>query len=317
MKCKGFKWLVLLVASGVCFLASSVRFPKVVLAQNAERADRSEDREGAPRDEREARREAWRNRFGGGEGFRAREFWRGRDRREENRSVEERSNESAPNSAGSSTTTSRAAGSSSGDASPNVKEYARNIVRQHDKDGDNMLRGDELRSLRDRAASADFNSDGVITIDELVIHFTNNTSAAARAGGRIESSSNGGSSGRRERDRERFSRFQRGDRDRNPQDESPRESAPAAAQRVYLGSVQGKRAANSEQERRRTYRFTPPAERLPEGLPSWFQSRDSNGDGQVSMSEYSRQWSRRTVDEFRRYDLNDDGIITPKEAAAK
>jgi hypothetical protein len=32
------------------------------------------------------------------------------------------------------------------------------------------------------------------------------------------------------------------------------------------------------------------------------------------MSEYSRTWSERTVAEFRRYDLNDDGIITAKEA---
>ena len=35
------------------------------------------------------------------------------------------------------------------------------------------------------------------------------------------------------------------------------------------------------------------------------------------MSEYSRSWSASTVAEFRRYDLNDDGIITAKEAAKK
>ena len=40
-----------------------------------------------------------------------------------------------------------------------------------------------------------------------------------------------------------------------------------------------------------------------------------NGDGQVSMSEYSRSWSSRTVAEFQRYDRNDDGMITAKEAA--
>jgi hypothetical protein len=33
------------------------------------------------------------------------------------------------------------------------------------------------------------------------------------------------------------------------------------------------------------------------------------------MSEYSRSWSKSTVSEFRKYDKNDDGIITAKEVA--
>ena len=51
------------------------------------------------------------------------------------------------------------------------------------------------------------------------------------------------------------------------------------------------------------------------GLPSWFTSRDSNKDGQISMNEFSRSVSESMVAEFRRYDANDDGIITAKEAA--
>jgi len=47
------------------------------------------------------------------------------------------------------------------------------------------------------------------------------------------------------------------------------------------------------------------------------EASDANGDGQVSMSEYSRSWSSSAVSEFRRYDLNDDGIITATEAAKK
>jgi hypothetical protein len=68
-------------------------------------------------------------------------------------------------------------------------------------------------------------------------------------------------------------------------------------------------------DKRKSYRFSKPDDKLPTGLPSWFKSRDTNGDGQVSMSEYSRSWSSSSVAEFRRYDLNDDGIITAKEAA--
>jgi hypothetical protein len=86
---------------------------------------------------------------------------------------------------------------------------------------------------------------------------------------------------------------------------------------VFAGTAGGSAASSKEGEKRRTYRFTRPADHLPTNLPSWFKSRDANGDGQVSMSEYSRSWSSSMVSEFRRYDVNDDGIITAKEAAAK
>ena len=78
--------------------------------------------------------------------------------------------------------------------------------------------------------------------------------------------------------------------------------------------------SNSEDaaKRRRTYRFTPGKERLPAtGLPSWFKTRDANGDGQVAMSEYSRTWSDRTVNEFRRHDRDGDGMVTAREATEK
>jgi len=53
---------------------------------------------------------------------------------------------------------------------------------------------------------------------------------------------------------------------------------------------------------------------MPSGLPSWFTSKDANGDAQVSMSEYSKSWNDRTAAEFQKYDRDNDGIITPEEA---
>jgi Ca2+-binding EF-hand superfamily protein len=62
---------------------------------------------------------------------------------------------------------------------------------------------------------------------------------------------------------------------------------------------------------RKSYRFKSSKERL----SSWrFASKDANGDGQVSMSEYTRSWSERTASEFKRYDKDNDGMITPAEA---
>jgi len=66
-------------------------------------------------------------------------------------------------------------------------------------------------------------------------------------------------------------------------------------------------------KRRKWYRFRTPTERLPEGLPEWFTGRDADADGQVSMAEYSDVWSESKVAEFERYDLNHDGILTPRE----
>ena len=72
---------------------------------------------------------------------------------------------------------------------------------------------------------------------------------------------------------------------------------------------------------RNSYRFLSPLERLPEGLPEWFLSKDTDADGQIAMAEYATDWStpraaEANVTGFRRFDLNGDGIITPKECIA-
>lgn len=72
----------------------------------------------------------------------------------------------------------------------------------------------------------------------------------------------------------------------------------------------------SAESDKRSYRFLSPTERLPEGLPTWFTRNDTNGDGQITMAEYTTTWTDEKAAEFARYDLNGDGIITPKECLA-
>lgn len=55
---------------------------------------------------------------------------------------------------------------------------------------------------------------------------------------------------------------------------------------------------------------------LPEGLPGWFAEKDSDGDQQVSMAEYSSQWTASLVEEFQQFDRNGDGFITVAECLA-
>jgi hypothetical protein len=53
--------------------------------------------------------------------------------------------------------------------------------------------------------------------------------------------------------------------------------------------------------------------RLPPGLPEWFSARDVDGDGQLDFAEFAPQGGQWAMEQFRRYDVNEDGLITPQE----
>ena len=46
---------------------------------------------------------------------------------------------------------------------------------------------------------------------------------------------------------------------------------------------------------------------------STFGDKDTNNDGQLQMSEYTKAWTQILVDEFNKKDLNGDGILTVSE----
>jgi hypothetical protein len=63
---------------------------------------------------------------------------------------------------------------------------------------------------------------------------------------------------------------------------------------------------------RRSYAAAKPD--LPETLPGWWDRKDGNEDGQVSMAEFMAGSSARDIDDFLDHDLNEDGVITAHEA---
>jgi Ca2+-binding EF-hand superfamily protein len=67
---------------------------------------------------------------------------------------------------------------------------------------------------------------------------------------------------------------------------------------------------------RRIYSYVAPHDRLPRGLEDWFIDADANLDGQVAMSEFASSFDEAVIKNFREFDLNNDGIITPQECLA-
>jgi len=67
-------------------------------------------------------------------------------------------------------------------------------------------------------------------------------------------------------------------------------------------------------EDRNSYRVRSPREQTSEdGLPDWFDQDDTNQDGQIAMAEFSTSWSDSELARFNQFDLNQDGVITPRE----
>jgi hypothetical protein len=270
--------LIALVLSAIwldAFPASGPLTTSTVKAQAPERDDRDS---GA--DDRGPRRQPFGRRESG---------WRGRRDRSDNDRERQRRNrdDESESDRGNSSSSGGASSASSTVAGMNMEDYARSLIKKYDKNGNMMLEADEQAALRGPAAAADADGDRVITLNELVAKLSGGSSTSSTgAGSTVSKNEKSMSDG----------------------------SKDVRAKRVFTGTAGG-RSAGSDSDKRSTYRFAPASERLPSGLPSWFKSRDKNGDGQVSMSEYSRTWSQRLVDEFRRYDANDDGIITPKEVA--
>jgi Ca2+-binding EF-hand superfamily protein len=154
---------------------------------------------------------------------------------------------------------------------------ATDMIKSNDKNGDGILEGDELAKLG-MSKRADADGDGKITQPELVTYYRGLSKPATTSTASSTATS------------------------------SASKPSTSSATTPAAKDADTRKFVNTK---RKSYRFKTTKERL----PTWqFASRDANGDGQVSMSEYSRVWSDRTAAEFQRYDRNNDGMITAKEA---
>jgi hypothetical protein len=133
-----------------------------------------------------------------------------------------------------------------------------------------------------------------------------------------------------DRDRDRGRDGDRGSSDRDRSSYSDRGSSGDRSSSSYRSSGDSSRSygssssysqgstslsSNSEAPAPKTsYRVTTAAELLPRGLDSWFTRSDTDGDGQVSMSEYAAKWDADVAKKFQQLDANSDGFISANEA---
>ncbi len=180
------------------------------------------------------------------------------------------------------------------------KKEAEDRMRRYDTDRDGALSAKELSGGRwgDDPMQYDRNRDGKLTASELAVRYANRRveDEARRAG----SSSRGQSSGWGARGGAMAGGWGRGSADGGwgrsgeaQEDEKPDRFGDAKSYKLTGGNS----AAVS-------------------GLPDFFARSDANGDGQVMMSEFSSSWSVETLEEFQKWDLNNDGIILPRECLA-
>lgn len=155
----------------------------------------------------------------------------------------------------------------------------------------------DQRESEERMRRYDRNRDGFLTKDELSSRFAGNPMDFDRnRDGKLSVS-------------ELAVRYARR---REGEEEAKRSKSTASRSRGREKKVE----APDVFDGRKSYRSTA-GRSLPEGLPGEFTDKDGNGDGQVTMAEFAKEWNDDVVAEFFDSDFNGDGVITADEALKK
>jgi hypothetical protein len=160
------------------------------------------------------------------------------------------------------------------------------MVGQFDPDGDGTIRVDELdERLRMRATfmlqSVGLDVQQPIQLDEVRRRMEQRR--GERGGGDTQATG--------------------ANRDATKQAEQNKEAARDAYRVTGSERLKGRRS------------YGRPAREAPKDVPGWWDRRDENKDGQVTMAEFSSD-SSQSKDEYSEFDVNGDGVITLKEAQA-
>lgn len=168
---------------------------------------------------------------------------------------------------------------------------AEDRMRRYDSNKDGMLDAEELKRGRwsDDPLQYDRNRDGKLNKAELAVRYAQRR-VAEQAAQQNEQGQRGDSRSGRGGD----------SRGWNRSDNQPQETKEPVSRFGDAKSYRSSVAAGSKTS----------------GLPDFFARSDVNGDGQVTMNEFSSSWNAETLAEFQKWDLNGDGVILPGECIA-
>ncbi len=158
-------------------------------------------------------------------------------------------------------------------------------MQRYDRNNDGYLDENELKEGRwsDSPMQYDKNRDGKLSRQELAVRYARR---------RLANPTQPESSTRRE---DPNSKRSRDGRDRDNGDDKKDKAGLFANRASYrLTDAEGKTIA-------------------PAGLPEWFIRNDINSDNQVSGAEFTKKWTQDIIEDFARFDANQDGYITNKE----
>jgi hypothetical protein len=165
-----------------------------------------------------------------------------------------------------------------GAVSAKLLRYSQRLIDRHDTNRDGHLDATEWSALQGQPAQADLNRDGQVTADEFARY-----AAGYGAGRRIRLSTRG--------------------------DVIPGEPAQPDGGATATNPQANPADPLAVDQRRGLQYFAP----LPGGTPSWFAERDKDGDAQLTLAEFSPRLRTTEIGEFKRYDLNGDGLLTVAE----
>ena len=180
-----------------------------------------------------------------------------------------------------------------------VTRYAERLIEKYDLNHDGVLQKDEWMAFRGHPDLIDTNRDGIINLNEL-------TSWIADYGHRKRI----GIAPEPDPAYEQLAATPPTETPRSVEntvtpDETP-STSPATATPPLLNG-----------ERRRDAKFFVPSNRLPPGLPEWFIAKDLDGDGQLTVGEYSPTANSQELADFAKLDANGDGVMTARECVGK
>jgi hypothetical protein len=166
-----------------------------------------------------------------------------------------------------------------------IVRYATRLVRKYDGNGDGWLEQEEWRQMGGDPRDADANGDRLITLEELTQYVANYS-------------------------------LRRKIRLRSP---GPEIQFVFPLLQTHNDAVSLRQQGTTVPAKPPLARPTPkprfhvPSADLPEGLPQWFVQRDTDGDGQVSLHEFTAKTPRADMSLFSRTDANGDGLLTARE----